>query len=377
MNTKNINKTGEQTSADKTHENKSAKSKYIYYWMWALGKLNFFLVPEDDEANYRIISVLSYFVVLIVIGLPIWWYTTRVYRANLPLAEIEALKLENINIDKEYGVPLSLEYDILISFVHPDPQNLNINLQGEDIDLNLQSYLKKLPPLANFVVKSQWLYLTDLGVLPIPVGDYNVLEEHQLSQVITPLETKLWSNISPRPVINFVVYFPHCLKPLFIVDKDRKRVESNAFLSPRWGGILIINPDKDSCISKNFTPELETTVSVFTTLIKQLFKIGNVTNPEDIYDMKVKKSNELLLSTHRTLKSLAQLLSEISSIVISDDVGDKINDALINANLAESNLKSGKVDQGLEKAKIAFAKSEDAFSDPSLLALLYFPEDQK
>lgn len=274
-------------------------------------------------------------------------------------------------------MPLSLEYDILVSFIHPDPKNMAIDIQGEQIDANLQGLLEKLSPVAKFVVKSQWLFLTDLGVVPKKVSDEFVLEETQLSQIITPLETKLWSNISPRPVINLVIYFSPCDYPLYILDKEGKRVESNAFLSPRWGGILIMNPTNESCNTKQLKPKLGQIVSIFNTQLKKLFKIGDLSKSEDVKELKIRKANELLVSTSRTLKSLAELLSEISSIVISDDVGEKINDAVANAKLAELDLMFGRTDDGLEKAKTAFAKSEAAFSDPSLLALLYFPEDQK
>lgn len=322
-------------------------------------------------------GILSYFVVLVVIGVPIWWYTTRVYRAYLPLSEIEALKLENFSEEKVHEVPLSLEYDILISFVHPDPGNLDIELKGKYLAKQLEPILDSLSPIAAFVVKTQWLFLTDLGINAIIFSDYHALEEAQLSQVITPLETKLWSNISPRPVINLVIYFPPCASPLYILDKEKHVLKTNAFLSPGWGGIFILNPTKESCTLKKFVPNIQLMTSVFATQINQLFKVGNMSNAEDINILKFKKTEELLHSTYRTLSSLDQLLSEISSIVISDDVGEKISDAVKNAKWAKSNLKRGNLNKALEKAKIAFFKAEAAFSDPSLLALLYFPEDQK
>lgn len=306
-----------------------------------------------------------------------WWYTTRVYRASLPLTLIHEFKIESNIGGKEYGIPLSLEYDILISLVHSDPGNLDIDIEGGYLAENIKHILEQLSPIAKFVVKSQWLFLTDLGVNPAKISDYYVLEEKQLSHIISPLETKLWSNISPRPVVNFVVYFSHCTTPLYVLDKERKKVDSNAFLSPRWGGIFVLNPDKESCDLRNFKPNVHSIVSVFNTQIKHLFKVGDFTHPGAVKKLKIEKAKELLLSTHKTLTSLAQLLSEISSIVISDDVGEKITEAVEKAKLAEMDLRLGQIDYGLEKAKIAFEKSEAAFSDPSLLALLYFPEDQK
>jgi len=40
-------------------------------------------------------------------------------------------------------------------------------------------------------------------------------------------------------------------------------------------------------------------------------------------------------------------------------------------------LNNGDQEKALVYAKLAFKNSEDAFAHPSLLALLYFPDDQK
>ncbi|KAJ8915639.1 hypothetical protein NQ315_003423 [Exocentrus adspersus] len=330
---------------------------------------------DEKEATYRIYSILSYFVILVIVGFPVWWYTTRVYRASLPINEMYEVHLKNKS-NRDFGIPLSLDYDILITFVHPDPSGLDIDLNGGDIDVNLQPFLKQIAPVANFIVKSQWLYLTDLGVIPKKVSDHYALQENQLPHVISPLEAKMWSHLSERPAVNLVLYFSYCSTPLFIYNDRNMKVPTNAFLSPRWGGVYIVNPDKSSCETRRFKPDLSPIVSTFVTQIQHLFKIKGV-KAEDIKQFKIRTVEEMVGSTRRTLKSLAQLLSEIGSIVISDEVGDKINIAVDNANLSEQFLEEGDVDLALKHAKIAFLNSEGAFSDPSLLALLYFPHDQK
>ncbi|XP_035233910.1 GPI transamidase component PIG-S-like [Stegodyphus dumicola] len=40
-------------------------------------------------------------------------------------------------------------------------------------------------------------------------------------------------------------------------------------------------------------------------------------------------------------------------------------------------LREGYLEEGYTKAQAAFLASDEVFFDPSLLALLYFPEDQK
>ncbi|KAI4464591.1 gpi transamidase component pig-s [Holotrichia oblita] len=198
---------------------------------------------DDPEAIYRIYSIISYFVVLVIIGIPVWWFTTRVYRAPLPLDEMLDYDISH-KIIRENSIPLSLEYDVLITILNPDPRNLTVELDGKILKANLDPFLKTISSVANFTVKSQWLYLTELGVPPK------------------------------------------------MIDK-------------------------------------------------------------------------------------ALLLSEINSIVISEEVAQKIKLALENVNKADGFLNNNDLNNALQSSKLAYYNSEGAFSDPSLLALLYFPDDQK
>jgi len=331
---------------------------------------------DDSERKFRALSILSYFIVLFLLGLPIWWYTTRVYRATLPLDEIHQLKIKD-TVSSEFGMPLGLDYDILISFVHPDPEKLDIKVNPLKIEEHLQDFLKEKLPVADFIVKSQWLYLTELGVNPKKSKDHYALSEDDLPHVITPLETKLWSNISPRPSVNLVIYFSHCGSPLYIYNSKKILVSTNSFISPRWGGIYIMNPDKNSCELGHFNPKSEIIALTFKEMLLKLFKIDSNATENAVEKFKLGKIQEMLESSKKTLKSLAQLLSEINSIVISDEVAEKINVAVKSVEQAEEFLKDGNQKEALLKAKLAFKNSEEAFGHPSLLALLYFPDDQK
>jgi phosphatidylinositol glycan class S len=331
-------------------------------------------VSDDAEYIFRIYNIFSYTIVLFIIGLPMWWYTTRVYRATLPLDKMFDVTIPN-KTDKEFGIPLSLEYDVLITIVNPDPKNLHLELDGEDIETHLQPFLDKVSPIADFVVKSQWLYLVELGAIPRKIVDHYALYEEQLPHVITPLEKKLWSHLSPRPCLNLVLYVSHCNVPLYIYNSKNERT-ANALFSPRWGGIYIVNPDEASCETHTFRPDLQSITSVFAVQLSKMLKMGGM-EAQDLMELQRRKTEDMVDSTRRTLKSLAELLSEINSIVISDDVALKIKIAVENADLAEDLLKKGDVEGAIKNAKVAFGNAEAAFSDPSLLALLYFPDDQK
>lgn len=67
----------------------------------------------------------------------------------------------------------------------------------------------------------------------------------------------------------------------------------------------------------------------------------------------------------------------ISNIVINDDVGFSINEAYFNIVKSKQFLRQNNLTKAIQHAKKAFESSEKAFFDPSMLALLYFPDDQK
>merc|ERR1712013_597601 len=90
-----------------------------------------------------------------------------------------------------------------------------------------------------------------------------------------------------------------------------------------------------------------------------------------------KKSLQYSLETISTLTSLSHLLSQIPNIVISDEVGGQVEGAVDKVTKGSRLVREGNLVKGFEASQHALQLAEDAFFDKSLLALLYFPEDQK
>ncbi|CAK9816004.1 GPI transamidase component PIG-S [Anthophora plagiata] len=86
---------------------------------------------------------------------------------------------------------------------------------------------------------------------------------------------------------------------------------------------------------------------------------------------------EQLTSAKLTLQSIAQLLQEIGNIVVTDVVGNRIKTALRLVENSAERLANGDLAEGFLLSKEAFVTAEAAFSDPTLFALQYFPDDQK
>lgn len=198
------------------------------------------------------------------------------------------------------------------------------------------------------------------------------------------------SGVAQNPCINFVLYITKCEhSPTVFIDERRQ--PTNAILSARWGGVQIINPNKTHCEENN--PMLVDSKSVmrkflfqFRTLLglldvsstNKVLSADNITiypwEVDNLYRMRVL---ELFISSRITLTSLSQLLGEISNIVITDEVSNAVLKAVEAAENTLKCLSENNLSHALNFSTQAFISSEFAFTHPSLLALLYFPDDQK
>ncbi|CAG2234101.1 GPI transamidase component PIG-S-like [Mytilus edulis] len=289
------------------------------------------------------------------------------------------------------------EYDITFSLVNPQPDILDAHWDIEYGVSYLDPLILKIEQYAKLNIKSQVMYYT--GLLRRPKSDekkgefYYDMED--LPHTINPLEVKLGSHASNNPTLNFLTYVPSRNQhPLYICQRKGVKVESNSFLSPRWGGIFIYNvpnPGVNDTLPVPVSLDMKSVMEVFITQLKLLLNIQSVSpDTVEIADPQNKIISEWELdnwlryrcienlgTSASTLKSLAQLLGKIRNMVIQDHIGKLVEEAVSAIKSSHNYLAQGKLDKAFLKSKQAFKASETAFFDPSLLELLYFPEDQK
>lgn len=305
-----------------------------------------------------------------------------------------------------YRLPPAEGYNLLVTAVNPDPESLNTSNWDLPQALNdyIVPFLDKLSTVANFSLRSQWIYLTPLEIRPrrSPEGGF-VLDSDSLPQLITPLEKKLASHISNNPCIQLLVYVPVCSEaPLRFVSSEQTVSQYSGlpgytmgFHSPRWGGLVLQNPTADACTGPQpvlVDPDWPSLAAIWLQQLRSLIGIPEhvpVTRasmmPEpqaavrlwEVDALMRIRALEQLLSARLTLQSLSALLEEISNIVIGKDVAEAVEAAVEGLHDSVEHLSSGNLARGLSSARNAFLQAEAAFTDPSLLSLLYFPDDQK
>ena len=305
----------------------------------------------------------------------------------------------------------ALGYDVLFSLLIPDVEaHRKVRKGGQDWDIATAVETFFDPILAdlqisNLVsVKSQILYQTSLRLNPTHTLRGHVIGSKDLGLAINPVESQLASHVSSsRNVkINFLVYVPPPSQtPTHIVDDNDQLLASNAFLIPRWGGVAIHNAVEEEDLGLNnktggaSSIPNDATMRIFLSQFRSLLGIQNEANSKDeevtfLPTNTIRKwerdallrtrTLENLALTRITLTSLATSLDRISNIVIKDEIGELVSRSVENG-LSSVDLASKAASESLEdaydKSRVAFSASESAFFDPTLLELLYFPEDQK
>ncbi|EMP37809.1 GPI transamidase component PIG-S [Chelonia mydas] len=320
---------------------------------------------------------------------------------SIATALSDRVPMDQLGTDTRRPFKSSLGYEITFSLLNPDPKSHNVHWDIEAaVNSYVQPFLDKLGSVANFSVDSQILYYAVLGVSPRfdKASSSFILSALSLPHVINPVEARLGSSAtSLYPVLNFLLYVPERVhSPLYIQDTDGAAVGTNAFHSPRWGGIMVYNIDHPVA-DKAPLPlwvdvDMVRVMEVFLAQLRLLFGISQVSLPEEfllespgndgLTDWELDRllwtrTVENIATVSTTLTSLAQLLDKIGNIVIKDDVASEVYHAVASAQTAMLELASGHLGSAFQASKEAVTSSERAFFDPSLLHLLYFPDDQK
>lgn len=292
-------------------------------------------------------------------------------------------------------------YEITFSLLNPDPKShkLHWDIEGA-VETYIQPLLSKLAPVANFSMDSQTLHYAMLGVNPRfdSVSNAYILNADSLAHVINPVEARLGSNAaSSNPVLNFLLYVPDANhSPLYIQDHRKQEVPSNAFHSPRWGGIMVYNVNgfynPDVAFPVDININMAKVMGVFLAQLRLMLGVQFASPPPgflvapcssfgladwELDRLMWSRTVENIATATTTITSLAQLLDQIGNIVINDNIAQEVSSAVTSLQLAVAELEAGNLGFALQYSKEAILASEKAFFDPSLLHLLYFPDDQK
>ncbi|ORX88482.1 hypothetical protein K493DRAFT_290545 [Basidiobolus meristosporus CBS 931.73] len=299
-------------------------------------------------------------------------------------------------------------YQLTFSMMNEDPSTL---LVSWEIDAALKEYLypflSELTKISNFTVESQIQNYATLTVQPqrqnTKKSHYYYLNPESLPHFINSAEWNLASAVSTSPSINFLIYVPsESHRPLRIHSAKGQRISNSAFLIPRYGGVAISNPKVTESTaaqkSHHFTAaELRPFMQTFTVQLRELLGIDEVktifnragiqvshvsTSGVGVTQLELdrlahKRTAQNMVSAAATLSSLSRLINQIPNMVVLDHIQTEVTEALGSLQKACHHVKQMDYQAALHSSKEALERSELAFFDPTMVSMLYFPDEHK
>ena len=161
-------------------------------------------------------------------------------------------------------------------------------------------------------------------------------------------------------------------------------------LLPDWGSIAILDEfstEVEGELQSLSGLELDVSdiIKSFVDDLEVLFDIKNLKMGRILKNLKTSSNSMVSLSSllQRVHVSFTKVYDDVifnnhvKNMVINEDVANRISNAVQLGNEAFENLERGEFDSALKLSRQSIQDSESAFFDPSLLELLYFPQDQK
>lgn len=215
------------------------------------------------------------------------------------------------------------------------------------------------------------------------------LRRDDLTSFVNTAEWPLSPSIGNGPTINFIAYVPIQKHIPLLLDAGAE----NSWLVPHWGGISILNPPlvdiDDSELGAQKLPthlEFDSLIPAFNNFRTQLLQLLGVPEsshlplPERLKSFRRLSALSLYIRTSSNLGSLARLAQHLSSIPIPHHVLRHVEFSLNQLSTFRNCVTSGTDETWstcLQSVKDAFADSEKAFFDKSMVGQVYFPDEHK
>ncbi|KAL5798728.1 hypothetical protein ACOSQ2_003548 [Xanthoceras sorbifolium] len=304
-------------------------------------------------------------------------------------------------------MPVGADGRIVLSFnlLNAEPNDWLYDWDFQRIDETvLAPIIEVLEPIANISVESQVLYHT-------PKSSFSYWDEKQNSYIFNTKDLPFFANSNEwhldtstaaggqSKILQFVVYIPSAKEcPLRLQLPNGEISKTNGFISPMWGGVIVLNPR--SCLKDleskqpqrhTMSPEdLQEVFEVFMGQFRQIFGLKSDNSyvgesgtfhllPSERgfteWELDVLSRQHTCFNLHScatTLGSLSRLVQSLPRMIIMDEIGKQVKFSIEAAKLAQSNASKGVYESAAVSSRHARSLAEDAFFHPSIMSVSYY-----
>jgi phosphatidylinositol glycan class S len=316
---------------------------------------------QDDQA--RVKALLAYWVIFLVVGVPIWWATTKIERHPLPVQQIDHL-IKTTSIQPIQSSPDSKDAQAAAVRVkgYPGYQISFTVISQTDHCVNLHpAYTRHFASLLSALSTQIAYFKVDLQcrlqAVPAGTGSGTTLSSFVRS------EWYLANSISSLPIINFIVY----------MDEEWRRAETS-FVYPQWGAVHIYSGSGNRNSSSSSVDE------IMLRFKRQLLQLIGVEESENMKGLDIDgwlRKEELRCRTEAigSLRSLLHIINSNPNMPVPRQVSLAVNDAVRHIQLSLSDDDTLTQTERYGLARNGLDAAEAAFFHPAMLARQYFPQE--
>ena len=273
---------------------------------------------------------------------------------------------------------------IQISFTYVLPYEKSREILPQfysEVDEFYSMIYEPLREYINSTIDSQIYHFSLLSEFIQPEDDQYFISEDNISQVVNRIESNLNSYTLQKLKLNYLVYTPSDQhQPLSF----RQAHTGSLFKFARvedWGTIILAGSEKESI----YSPVLPAALHDIKEMLKFPYIISNqldltecrVFNLIEINPWFYKQTQCYHDSARNNLNSLVVSISAVQNMFINTDIQQATLNALDRLEKCRQAYREGDLLSAYTNCKEGWEQSHRANYDPSILGLLYFPEDQK
>ncbi|KAL4400322.1 GPI-anchor transamidase complex protein [Malassezia pachydermatis] len=260
----------------------------------------------------------------------------------------------------------------------------------------LHRLIEAVRPIHDIVLETQVQWYAPLEFSPTTMyneqeGQISVLSMDDISVFINSPQWSLESygtSAMDERTLHFILFVPRPHHAPLYLQKDHEIIRQPAWLVPQWGGVVVWNRYLDGSVMAEDVSldELRVPMQLYTKQLLALLGLeyDGVLEQDALLDLAVRslqwrRALQLARESVDTLTSIVRLVHKIPNLGVDQDVQRAFTHALDDLHAAKALSLPGRahLDQLLSLVTSAQSHASQAFFDPSMLEMLYFPNEHK